>query len=132
MGAQQLPGNFMSVLKGTGASPTESSLMANAFSFVLGGYETTSLLLAQSLHFLAFHPQVQARMSVEARQVDLSTDVDVMKQAPYILAVAKEVQRLVPQLPLNSKVLTEDVDLRDIGGPMLIKGTAVLTLAGLS
>ena len=38
---------------------------AQAFTFIMGGYETTASALAFAVHFIAQHPHVEAQMLAE-------------------------------------------------------------------
>ncbi len=52
--------------KKIGRALTDMEICANAFTFLLGGYETTSTSVALALHLLAGHPEIQEQVAKEA------------------------------------------------------------------
>lgn len=46
-------------------TPCHMQVAAQAFTFIMGGYETTASMLAFAVHFIAQHPNVEAKLLAE-------------------------------------------------------------------
>lgn len=78
----------------------DMEICAQAFTLLLGGYETTSTATALALFLLAQRPDAQARVAAEAAAVGLGAGLPGFDQLvngmPWTTAVVKETLRLYP------------------------------------
>ncbi|KAL4858882.1 Cytochrome P450 3A12 [Chlorella vulgaris] len=85
------------VNKQTGERLSDLDVCAQLFTFLLAGYETTSVALSFSLYLLALHPEHQQRVMQEVdafggRELGYAD----LASCPYIEAVFQESMRLYP------------------------------------
>ena len=111
---------------GSDAAFTDEEIYGNVLTLLLAGEDTTANTMAWMACFMIEHPEVQARMQAEAREVlggagELSQLADA-ERLPYIEAVTHETMRLKPVAPVLFLESIEDVE---IGGVAVPRGTAV-------
>ncbi len=132
---QRMPGNFLDTMVAAqsddAAAFTDAEIVGNTLTMLLAGEDTTANTLAWMMHLMAKHPDVQARMQVEADRVlgdarrppsYASTD-----ELRYIEATAHEAMRLEPVAPFLAFEPNEDKIIGDVRVP---KGTGVYLLTG--
>lgn len=83
---------------------TDLEVAAQAFTATMGGYETSASLLAFAVHFIAQHPDKEAKLLAEVdvfgrHAVPTFDDCD---QFPYLDAVLNETLRLLPPISLGT------------------------------
>ncbi|KAL3142384.1 hypothetical protein ABBQ38_002720 [Trebouxia sp. C0009 RCD-2024] len=114
---QSLLHNLMAARrKDTGQPLSDVQICAQAFTFILAGYETTSMALTYALYELARHPAIQQRVVQEVDQFGREREPQYgdLAHFPLIDAVLKEGMRLHPPVtPLIAltREATEDVML---------------------
>ncbi|KAB8252648.1 cytochrome P450 [Aspergillus flavus] len=87
-------------------SRTRRDLRDQLTNVLLAGRDTTACLLSWTFHCLARHPDVLGRLNVEiASVVGTNTDLtrDDFKRMPYLDQVLREVLRLYPPVPVNTR-----------------------------
>jgi cytochrome P450 len=77
---------------------TDEEIIGNVFTLLVAGEDTTAHTLAWTSWFLAQHPNAQARLAQEGRDVlgdePLPSDHDTVSQLPYCEAALREAMRL--------------------------------------
>ncbi|RHY32214.1 hypothetical protein DYB32_002753 [Aphanomyces invadans] len=105
---------------------TRQSFADNLLTFLFGGYDTTSTVLAYTLHLVAANPRVQENAILEIHQVLGLTDLptyDSISKLTYCAAVITESLRLFPPVHVTMRTLETDLD---VGGHHIPKDTNVL------
>lgn len=94
---------------------TETTIIAQAVNFFLGGYETSATTLSHLLLHMAENPVIQDKMHAEITEVmekkgDGVLDQEVTRDAniPYILACINESLRMAPPLYRPERICTKD------------------------
>lgn len=77
--------NFLLELKER-KNHSQTLMIANAFTFFLDGFETTSYMLGQAINLLAKNKDCQAKLRAELKSYDY-TNFDDLNQMPYLDAV---------------------------------------------
>ena len=109
---------------------TETEIKDNALAFVLGGYETTQIILSKISYLLACHPSVQDKLCDEVDQICLDKNIDDttnngipsmvngndiswedLAEMKYLDAVFNESLRLMPPAPRIERRVPEDTYL---------------------
>ncbi|PIK39987.1 putative cytochrome P450 3A24 [Apostichopus japonicus] len=109
------------------AALTTNEVMANAFTFLLAGYETTNVALCFTSYLLAMNPEQQDRLIEEVDKYtptkeDLS--YEVLSQMEYLDCVVRETLRLYPPSAATDRFNDkQDVVIRGLTIP---KGFSVL------
>eukprot|EP00891_Asterochloris_glomerata_P000137 jgi/Astpho2/137/Aster-04602 len=109
-----LPRLMNTINKETQQPLTDVQILAQANTFLLAGYETTSTALAYTLFELARNPEVLAKLlkEVDAFGRSVEPGFDNLKQFPYTEAVFSEAMRMHPPVtPLFALV-------RELSEPM--------------
>ncbi|XP_043822824.1 25-hydroxyvitamin D-1 alpha hydroxylase, mitochondrial [Dromiciops gliroides] len=104
-----------------------ASILGNITELLLAGVDTVSNTLSWALYELAHHPEVQAALHAEitgavAPGCSAHPPATTLAQLPLLRAVVKEVLRLYPVVPGNSRV--PDKDIR-VGGYIIPRNTLV-------
>ncbi|KAA6428951.1 MAG: cytochrome P450 [Trebouxia sp. A1-2] len=116
-GNQSLLHNLMAAKQKHNGQPlTDTQISAQSFTFILAGYETTSMALTYALYELSRSPVMQQRLVDEVDQFGRGKEPAFadMAQFPFADAVLKEGMRLHPPVtPLIglTREATEDVVL---------------------
>jgi cytochrome P450 family 4 len=105
----------------------------NMYSMIVAGNDTSQLITAYALLFLAMHPDFQDRVFEELKEVFISSnmpfDYEALKSLPYLDMVLKETLRLCPVVPVIAR---QSVCAVDIGGTKYPKGSIfVINLFGM-
>jgi len=81
-----------------GSGMTDAQLLDEVKNILLAGHDTTASTLSFALFLLAGHPQQEARLLAELRDVLAGglPDLTQLRQLPYLDAVVKETLRLYP------------------------------------
>lgn len=98
-----------------GERMTDQEVRDEALTIVLAGHETTANALTWTLYLLATHPQVEARLVEEIRDVlgDNPPTLADLPALPYTDQVLKEGMRLYPPAWSFGRQATTDVTLGD-------------------
>ncbi|PNH10042.1 Thromboxane-A synthase, partial [Tetrabaena socialis] len=92
-----------------------AQVIAQGFTFILAGFETTSSTLSFVLFLLAHDPEATRRLCAEVDALPQTgaegLTVEALAQLPYTDAVMKEAMRLYPALSFYFRDTKEDVDL---------------------
>jgi cytochrome P450 len=104
---------------------TDRILHDEVMTFLLGGHETTANGLAWTAYLLGQHPEAQARMAAEAREVSggQPPSFEQLPRLNYTEKVVRESLRLYPPAWYLTRRADEDVEL---GGYRVSKGTTVV------
>jgi cytochrome P450 len=101
-------------------------VVAQAFTFLLAGMETTANSLAFAIYLLATHPEAEARLVAEIndlRAAKAGTDSagahtglpdlvpEDLERLPYTGAVLSEAMRLLPATGVAARLVAEPIDL---------------------
>ncbi|KAG2426049.1 hypothetical protein HXX76_013239 [Chlamydomonas incerta] len=125
--------SFMAaMMEGRRGAPQEERLsdvevIAQSFTFVMAGFETTALTLSLVTFMLATHPEAAARLAAEVDGLgsgELTHEV-LAEKLPYTEAVIKETLRLYPPIPYLIREAREDLDL---GNGMVAPKGSYLTM----
>ena len=96
------------------------SITAEALSFYVDGFETSSITLSFIGYNLAAHPDVQEKLRQEITSKIAKYDgvltFDALKEMTYMEQVMSESQRLYPALSALSKTCTEKFELQGSDG----------------
>jgi cytochrome P450 len=107
----------------------DEEILANVFTLLLAGEDTTSHTMAWTIDALATMPDVQERWAEEAREVlgdDLyPTAYDTIERFPYGEGVLRESMRLKSVAPIGSAEPLADTEVAGIAMPA---GTRILLL----
>ncbi|PGH29033.1 hypothetical protein GX50_08220 [[Emmonsia] crescens] len=96
------------------------SLRAQLINVLLAGRDTTACLLSWVFYRLARHPNVLARLNAEiASTVGYNSNLtrEDLKRMPYLANVLKEILRLYPPVPVNTRTASQTTVLPTGGGP---------------
>ena len=127
------PTNFLEAMlaaqEAEGSEFTDEEISGNVLTMLLGGEDSTASTLAWIFHFLADHPDTQARVQAEVDEVletgDMLTKYRDHERLSYVEAVALETMRLKSVFPILFLGANQDVEL---GGVRIPAGTAVFLL----
>jgi cytochrome P450 len=112
----------------TGERTSDRQLRDEMMTLFLAGQDTTAHALTWTWYLLARHPEVEARLLEELRQVLASrppraTD---LPELPYTDMIVREAMRLFPPGPVFARQPVEDVT---IGGWAIPKGSLIVVSA---
>ncbi|ODM94790.1 Cytochrome P450 4c3 [Orchesella cincta] len=100
---------------------TEKDVQEEFSVFTVGGYETTSMVLTNTLFLLGTYPEQQAKVVAELDDVfgkgfdanSFKVTMGQVKQLKHLDFCVKEVLRLYPPVPVSPKKNNEDIQLDD-------------------
>ena len=96
---------------------SDDEIVAQAITFLLAGYETSSNTLAFTLYHMAVNPDVQDKLRTEIKDALESNAkqplYDVAQNIEYLDCVVKESQRLNPVGAGPNRECSKDYDLND-------------------
>ena len=95
----------------TGEVMSDKQLRDECVTLFAAGHETTAVSMAWTLHLLAQHPDVLARLQTEAKTVlgDARTPPpDAFRALPYVMQVVQESLRLYPPAWIMSRLALAD------------------------
>ncbi|TAE25993.1 MAG: cytochrome P450 [Cytophagales bacterium] len=100
----------------TGAGMSDKQLRDECITLFSAGHETTAVSMAWTLHLLATHPEIQARVRAEALEHlgDDTTGTPTLEQfrsLTYTLQVVQESMRLYPPAWALSRMAVDDDQL---------------------
>ena len=100
----------------TGRAMSDEELVDNLLTFISAGHETTALGLAWTLHLLARHPDIEARLLAEIDAVTGGEEVapEHLPHLSYARQVFNEAMRLYPPAPMISRQAAEDLALGEL------------------
>ena len=112
--------------RATGKLLTKPEVTAQAFIFLLAGYETTANTLAYTIYMLAKHKDKEQLLLDEIDKLrrggDALPSAEELKDYKYLDAVLKEVLRYTGPATVIARAASKDVEIQ---GNRLFKGTAV-------
>jgi cytochrome P450 len=107
----------------------DEEILANVFTLLLAGEDTTSHTMAWTISALATMPEVQARWAEEAREVlgeePYPSAYETVERLPYGEGVLREAMRLKSVAPIGSAEPLADTEVAGIAMPA---GTRILLL----
>ncbi len=109
-----------------GSGVDDDNVVANVFTLLLAGEDTTATSLSWMIYLLSRNPEAMGRAREEARRVagDLAEFTpEKMANLSYIEACAHEAMRLKPVGPFNVLEAKRDTVINDVAVP---KGTMVM------
>nr|CAH7766671.1 unnamed protein product [Callosobruchus chinensis] len=103
---------------------SEEDMINEGVTFMLAGQDSVGAAIAFTLFFLAKHQEVQDKVYEEIDNLRTGSMITVtqLNSMKYLEQVIKESLRLIPSVPIFSRVLNEDVNL---DGEILSRGTNV-------
>lgn len=127
------PANFLETLLQArdedGADLSDEEIRGNVLTMLMAGEDTTAHTLSWLLHLICEHPDVQAKLQLEADAVltkeSLPADLGTLEKLPYLEAVAQETLRLKNVAPMLYLEPIVDVELN---GFKIRKGTTLILL----
>jgi len=105
---------------------TKEELADQTRTFLLAGYETSSVCILWTLYALAKHPKIQQQLADEVISVlgsDRAPTADDIDRLPYLLNVLRESLRFYPPIPFVFRRASENVEL---GGYTVPKDTLIM------
>jgi cytochrome P450 len=105
-----------------GTTLSERQLLAEMFTFVFAGFETTAAAMAWTFALLATHPDAMARAQQEAASLGRAPRHDDVDRFSYLRACWDEAQR-IQGLPYYSRDSTAD---QVLGGYFIPAGSVLL------
>lgn len=108
---------------------TDEEIIANAWVFMLGGFETTSNALTYTSYLLATHPEVQERLYQEVCRVTKVTEevplsYEDVQQLKYLDQVFSESLRLYP--PVVTFITRESAEDFQLGDKLIPKDLSIM------
>uniref|UniRef100_A0A0P4W4H9 Thromboxane-A synthase n=1 Tax=Scylla olivacea TaxID=85551 RepID=A0A0P4W4H9_SCYOL len=108
---------------------TDEEIIANAWVFMLGGFETTANSLTYTAYLLATHPEVQQRLYEEVCNVTkesgkVTLTYEDVQQLKYLDQVFSESLRLYP--PVVTFIMRESADDFKLGDYLIPKDLSIL------
>ncbi len=92
------------------------ALCSQIINILVAGRDTTACLLSWTFFLLVRHPEVLENLKMEINTLQDVT-YDSLKSMEYLQAVIKEVLRLYPSVPINTRSTVRDTALPTGGGP---------------
>ncbi|KAI8616932.1 cytochrome P450 [Chytriomyces sp. MP71] len=107
---------------------SDAEVQAQIGTFLVAGFETTSVAVTWTLEFLTLYPRVQEKLRAELREhmPTISSEPSaeyIHSSSTYLHAVVQESLRLMPPVPLVDRRTTQD---DHVGGYTIPKGTNVI------
>jgi len=100
---------------------SDEEIVANAWVFLLGGFETTANTLTYCCYLLAKHPDIQQRVYeeiVQHVQIGQDLEFDVLSQLIYLDQVISETLRMYPPVVLMiTREVASDTQIGDYDIP---------------
>ena len=108
-----------------GGGMSDRQLRDECVTLFLAGHETTSIALSNSFFLLSQHPEIEARVHEEVRDVlgSRRPTSDHAKSLVFTECIIKESMRLYPPVYAIGRLLLEDFEL---GGYVIEKGVTLL------
>ncbi|KAF4519173.1 hypothetical protein B566_EDAN008236 [Ephemera danica] len=110
------------------AEISDVDIVAQAFTFFLGGFDTIAAALSFCVQLLAMHPEVQAKLRDEVDEAfergHGQLGYELMHSLSYMDMVINEVMRLYPAAPMVDRMCTKSFELPE-HGLHVEKGTPV-------
>ncbi|CAF1200475.1 unnamed protein product [Rotaria sordida] len=102
-------------------------ILGEMLMFLAASFETTSTVLAWSIHLLSKHPEVQQKIKAELMKENVHHDLilDRLDSLIYLDCVIKEILRFSPTIDATARTLTMDDRLPN-SGIQLYKGDQIL------
>lgn len=116
------------------ACPDREVLRNQIINVLIAGRDTTACLITWSIFLLVRHPRILHKLRREIESTFPETQEisrTRLKNMPYLQNILKEVLRLYPSVPVNSRTAVRDTILPVGGGPdlqcpvLVPRGTAV-------
>lgn len=101
---------------------TDGEIIANAYLFLLAGYETTATALAFAFYMLIMHPEIQERLYEEVSAAP-NFDYDTIQRIKYMDQFLNETLRLYP--PVTGFVSRKSNEDYELGEYTIPKGTNI-------
>ncbi|GFT45365.1 cytochrome P450 3A41 [Nephila pilipes] len=102
---------------------TDEEIIANAYAFLLAGYETTATALAFTFYLLIKHPDIQERLYTEIKDVE-DCNYNVIHSIQYLDQVFSESLRYYP--PITGFISRSCAEDHQVGSYTIPKGASVL------
>ncbi len=100
-----------------GQPMSDRELRDEMVTLLLAGHETTATTLAWVLQYVLTHPDVQARLRAELIESAGADRIPGSGDLPYLDAVIKETQRLMPIIPMVGRRLHRAVEIGGVALP---------------
>ena len=114
---------------------SDEEILANVFTLLLAGEDTTSHTMAWTIWSLASMPEVQARWAEEAQRVlgdeRHPSEYGTIEELRYGEAVVRESMRLKSVAPISGVEPLADTEVAGVGIPAGTRMVLLLRLAGL-
>ncbi|KAJ3513193.1 hypothetical protein NLJ89_g3084 [Agrocybe chaxingu] len=94
---------------------SEEEVIGNTFLLMFAGYETTALVLAATITFLAIHQDEQEKAYREITSVikgGLEPTLEDLSKLPHTLACFNEALRMYPASPMTMRTMPQDVTVK--------------------
>ncbi|CAG8795444.1 26069_t:CDS:2, partial [Racocetra persica] len=91
---------------------THREIVSSVMTFLMAGHDTSTVVLAWALYFLAKHPDFQDRLRKELLDIfpdrDYHPTFDQIEQLKFLDCTVKEVLRFFPPVPILARVNKKD------------------------
>ena len=102
---------------------TREEVFDQILSFLMAGHETTALTMSWFFYLLASRPEIQEKISDEAKKNNYAFESSLaLAQYPYLMAVINETMRLYPSGWIIARTASEDAT---VGGFLVKKGSTI-------
>ncbi len=97
----------------SGITLTEDELLGHLGVFYFAGHDTSANALTWTLFLLSQHPQVAADLldELDSTLHDSAPTIEQLQQLPLLERVIKESMRVLPSVPWNGRVISQDTSL---------------------
>ncbi|XP_022120599.2 cytochrome P450 6k1 isoform X1 [Pieris rapae] len=94
---------------------SDDVVLAQAISFIFGGFETSGSTLSFALYELTYHPDIQEKLYRELNEAKKSQDLDIgtLHDLKYLNCIIKETLRKYPPLGWLDRVAVKDYKIDD-------------------
>lgn len=113
---------------------SDNDIQEEVDTFMFEGHDTTSAGIFWTLYILGMAPHIQKKVHKEVDDVfgDGNADKDLtsedIKNLKYLGCVCKEALRMIPSVPIISRILTEDLHCGDYTVPAGVECAVVLAV----
>lgn len=108
-----------------GQSLTKDQVTANAFIFVLAGYETTSSTISFLLYEISRNFEIQKKIQSEIDKFEGNFCYENLNELKYVEKCIEEILRKYPVVPMLNRICEHDHEFKELN-LKIPKGTSIL------
>ncbi|XP_041377110.1 cytochrome P450 27C1-like [Gigantopelta aegis] len=108
-----------------GNKMTKEEITNNIIEILMGGVDTAANSMSFLFYSLAKHSGVQKKLQTEVDNLlgGRPANYEDLQSMPYLKAVVKETLRMYPPIPVNARIMQDDITIDNYTVP---KGTCIL------